>query len=82
MISKLLELFGPGLLKKLASPGQLASVSRTVLKFLGGYLAAVGFSPQAVELFVSGNEAIVAGAISLAIGSAFSFFAEKKKKEE
>lgn len=82
MLNKLLQWFGPGLLKKLASPGQLASVARTLLKFVGGYLAGAGFSDKVIASFIAANEQVVAGLLSLVVGVVFSFFAEKKKKEE
>ncbi len=82
MLSKLLSLFGPSLIRKIASPGQLASLARTILKFAGGFLTSLGFSEAAVGGFVAGNESIVAGLLSLAAGAVFSLFAEKKKKDE
>ena len=74
VVSSLLSWFGPGLIKKLAGPSQTASISRGLLKFVGGALSALGYSQEAIVPVLDSSETIVAGLITLAIAQGFSIF--------
>lgn len=85
MFKKLYEMFGGALLAKFLGPSQMASLARTALKAMGGFLLGLGFSQGAVDSWAQANEPVVAGLISLAVGALFSFFthtADKKEEEK
>lgn len=82
MINKLIDYLLPSIVKRLASPSQMASIARSALKLVGAYLANLGFSEQAVAGFQAGNESIVAGLLSIAAGFLASAISSKKKKDD
>ena len=82
MFDKLIGYFLPSIVKRLANPSQMATIARTLLKYVGGLLSGLGFSESAIAGFQAGNESIIAGFLSLAAGMLASAFASKKKKDK
>ena len=82
MFDKLMSYLLPSLVKRLANPSQMATIARTALKYIGGFLTGLGFSGAAVAEFQAGNESILAGLLSLGVGLVASAFSAKKKKDK